>query len=455
MSFAWNLENAAHLLRRTGFGPRLAEVQAAYEEGFEATLGKLFKPDSANQVYPGTLAKPATGPELQAWWLKRILKTKSPLIEKLTLFWHNHFATGIAKVIDPRLMFQQNVTLRKRCAGKFYDLVLAVAKDPAMMVWLDTTSNVVGSPNLNFARELMELFTTGVYNAAGNPNYSENDVKEAARCFTGWTVVNNQFAFDLNKHDFGVKTFRGVTGNLNGELVVQILCADFVTARHIAWKLYQYFARPIALSDPLLQPMVAAYQQSGGSIRAMLEALFSSDEFYSPAVKYAHVKGPVEFFVGALRMLKGKYSKKKSHAAAQGWQIHLLGQPLFDPPTVFGWNEGKAWVTSNTFMARARAGNVIATVRDFDKPPFSWKLEKLLGPKTDWPLLDAQTIVMRTLATLQVGNVLPTTFQALVDYMHTDAHGQFTPFHLDDTSADEKVRGLVALILASPEFQLS
>ncbi len=455
MTVSFDPENAAHLLRRAGFGPTLAEVDAAVKAGLDATIEQLFKPDKAKQIYMGTLAKPAPPDRLQTWWLARMLKTKSPLIEKLTLFWHNHFATGISKVVDPLAMFKQNVTLRKHCAGKFYDLTLAMARDPAMLVWLDTVSNVKGAPNLNFARELMEIFTCGVYAANGKANYTENDVKEGARAFTGWSLEHGVFAFKPELHDYGSKTFRGITGNLDGEQIVQIVVADLVTARRIAWKLFSFFARPVALDDPLLQPIVVAYQQSGGSIRTMVETIFRMDEFYAPSTKYARIKSPIEFLVGSLRMLRGKFSKKKIDSPKIAWLLNLLGQVLFNPPSVFGWDEGKAWITTNTMMQRARIADQLATARVEIKPIVTWKLEKLLGPVESWPLLDAPTVVLRALAQLNVGNVSNATFNALVKYMQQSPHGDIVPFVLDDATAEVKVRGLVALILASPEYQFA
>jgi uncharacterized protein (DUF1800 family) len=455
MALIWSLENAAHLLRRSGFGPKLEEIVEAYDAGLDATIEKLFDFDPKLPKYPGTAASPPTLDRLQTTWLQRMIKTKSPLLEKLVLFWHSHFATGISKVIDPRLMFEQNATLRKHAAGKFLDLVLAIAKDPAMVIWLDNASNVKGSPNLNFARELMEIYTCGVYSAAGSPNYTEFDVKEAARCFTGWTVEHGTFVFKPDQHDFGWKVFRGVSGNLTGEIACQILVADALTARRIAWKLFSYFARPIALGDPLLQPLVQAYQQSGGSIRAMLETLFRMEAFYAPAAQYARVKSPIEFVVGSLRMLGGKFSKKKKNSPKVAWMLYQLAQVLYEPPSVFGWDEGKAWITTNTLMARARIANVIALARPEAKPYVSWKLENLLGPPSEWLSLDAETVIARTLGQLLVGNVSAATGDALVEYMKAAPHGQQQPFVLDAATADTKVRGLVALVLSSPEYQFA
>lgn len=428
---------------------------AAVAAGMNATIDSLFDFDEVLPKYPGTATKPATPDRLQTTWMRRMLKTKSPLLEKLVLFWHNHFATGISKVVDPKLMFDQNAMFRKHAAGKFLDLVLAVAKDPAMVLWLDNVSNVKGSPNLNFARELMEIYTVGVYDSNGNPNYTENDVKEGARCFTGWSLIHNAFTFKPEFHDFGWKSFRGVSGHLTGEAVCQILVADTVTARRLAWKLFSYFARPVALGDPLLIPLVQKYQQSGGSIRAMLQLLFTMDEFYAPASKYTRVKGPMEFLVGTLRMLGGKFSKKNKDSLKIAWLLHQLGQVLYEPPSVFGWDEGKAWLTTNTLMSRLRIANTIATARPEAKPYVSWKLEDLLGDPNEWILLDAQAVVERVLAQLQVGNVSPQTYQALVDYLSDVPHGNPVPFVLDEVSADVKVRGLVALILGSPEYQFA
>lgn len=455
MAPTWNAENAAHLLRRAGFGPTAEEVKQALDQGLSKTVERLFDFTKTKPKYPGTATKPATVDRMQTVWLRHILKTESPLQEKLVLFWHNHFATGISKVIDPKLMFDQNATFRKHAAGKFLDLVLAVARDPAMVIWLDNVTNVKGSPNLNFARELMEIYTTGVYDSTGKPNYTENDVKEAARAFTGWSLLHNQFTFKPELHDFGWKSFRGVSGYLSGEAICQILVADVVTARRLAWKLFCHFARPIELSDPILIPLVQKYQQSGGSIRAMLETLFTMDEFYAPATKYARVKGPIEFLVGSMRMLGGKFSKKKKDSPKIAWLLHQLGQVLFEPPSVFGWDEGKSWLTTNTMMSRLRIANTIATSRLEAKPYLNWKLEDVLGDPDEWILIDAPTLVVRVLAQLQVGNVSNATYEALLAYLFAAPHGPPVPFVLDEATADVKVRGLIALILGSPEYQFA
>jgi uncharacterized protein (DUF1800 family) len=231
MVVTWNEENAAHLLRRAGFGPRPPEVASAVKKGMAKTIAGLFKPWKKSDKLP---KKPKTDSleDLQAWWLRRMLATKSPLIEKMALFWHNHFATALSKVERLPLMHQQNRTLRKLAVGKFSTLCLALARDPAMVIWLDNISNIASDPNENFARELMELFTTGVLDAAGQPNYTETDVQESARAFTGWTLDDKfKFVFDPANHDFGTKTFRGQTANFDGTDIVAMLVVDPATAR--------------------------------------------------------------------------------------------------------------------------------------------------------------------------------------------------------------------------------
>jgi uncharacterized protein (DUF1800 family) len=454
MTIPWTAENAAHLLRRAGFSPRPDEVAEAVAAGMKATVKSLFQDHDPPEKYPGSKKKPATIFELQAWWIRRLAKSKSPLLEKLTLFWHNHFATGYSKVVDPRAMFEQNVTLRSHAAGNFYDLVLAIARDPAMLIWLDGNSNVKGSPNLNFARELMELFTTGVYAANGQPTYTEADVKEGARAFTGWTVMHGQFAFRPDLHDYGFKTFKGVTGMLGGEHVVQIVCADGRTARRLAWKLFNFFVRQVDLADPVLEPLVGAYKESGGNIKTIVKTLLQLDAFYAPEAKRAHVKSPAEFVAGAFRQLRCKLGTKKKDAFPFATLMHQLGQSIFDPPTVFGWDEGKAWVTSNTLMARMRLGNQIALARPGGPFPYPWDVAKLLPP-IEWPALTAEAVVDRVAAALGLESLTGGARAALVSYLESDDLGNPQAFVLDEGVADQKVRGLVALLLGSPEYQCS
>jgi uncharacterized protein (DUF1800 family) len=385
----WDAEKAAHLLRRTGFGPLPEEVAASEAAGLQKTLEALFAfppepPEPpifdevrvaearvdeavAGLIRRGQRPAPGEHPELRplvrdaqrahgraivaltAWWLDRMARTPAPLQEKLTLFWHGHFTTSFGDVHDAVAMFVQNQMFRRHAAGNFGRLLAAVARDPAMLRYLNNAENRKGHPNENWARELMELFTMGI------GHYTETDVKESARAWTGWTLRDwrtfagrRTFAFKPALHDAGVKTFLGHTGPFDGTDVMRIILAHPATPRWIADRLVRFFASPAP--DPAMVDGVAqVLQDTGYELRPALEALFRSRAFYQPPVMYAQVKSPVEYVVGAVRHLG---------IAAPDWErlallLGPLGQRLFFPPTVAGWRGGTAWVNAGTLFARA------------------------------------------------------------------------------------------------------
>ena len=281
--------------------------------------------------------------ELQSWWLTEFLATRAPLAEKMTLFWHNHFVTSFQKVRSPQLLYRQNVLLRGHALGNFGELLRAVARDPAMLIYLDNAISRKEQPNENFARELMELFTLG------EGNYSEQDVKEAARAFTGWSVEpeTGEFLFRQPAHDGGVKTVLGRTGSFDGSAVLDILLAQPQTAEFVACKLWREFVSPVP--DPVeVRRIARAFRESGYDIRTALKALLVSDAFYAPQNRAALIKSPIELVVGTLRQFDFRTGEVLPFVVT----ANQLGQRLFAPPNVKGWPGGEAWINSTTFLAR-------------------------------------------------------------------------------------------------------
>ena len=361
-------EGARHLLVRTGFGATAAEVAAFAPLGREEAVDRLL----SATLTRATLAPPAfvdepyipfyklqrLSPEermaeqrrnrehafeLKEWWFREMLATPSPLTERMTLFWHNHFATSQQKVRSGRLVYRQNVLLRENALGHFGLLLHAVAKDPAMLVYLDNAGSRRQAPNENFAREVMELFTLG------EGKYAERDIKEAARAFTGWSIDRDTGEFRQRPffHDGGVKTVLGRTGRFGGDEVLDILLARPETAAFITRKLWREFVSP-APDEREVGRLSAAFRESGYEVKPLLRAMLLSDAFWAPANRGALVKSPVDLVVGTLHTFGIRPMTLRPAVAVSA----LLGQNVFAPPNVKGWPGGEAWINSATLLGR-------------------------------------------------------------------------------------------------------
>lgn len=364
----------ALLYRRAGFGARPQELDDAVRAGYSGTVERLltFVPDPSADANPPPPLSPYPPPndtlptdpvaraaaltkarqvatqdtnQLSLWWLDRMVTTKNPLQEKLTLFWHGHFATSVQKVVDPGYMYAQNQIFRTAGAGNFTDLTLAVAKDPAMLIWLDANSDRKASPNENFARELLELFTVGI------GHYSEDDIKNAARAFTGWQVnaQTRSFGFAANQHDTGLRTFFGQNGAFTGEDVVRMATASPDAARFVSQKVFSHFARPVTFDDPIVGQLASVFKKDL-NVSDLLRAVFSHPDFSSNATRTGLVKQPIEYVAGAMRALGLRAS---DNAAVLG-QLTTLGQAPLAPPNVGGWPQNAYWLNTSTALQRLR-----------------------------------------------------------------------------------------------------
>jgi hypothetical protein len=354
----WNLKWAGHLYRRAGFGASHAELKQAVKRGLPATIDLVMKGEpGADDLLPGLIAIGQTTAsrdnphELRAWWLYCMLNGKHPLREKMTLFWHNHFATSIAKVKLAPLMFKQNCLLREHALGKFHPFLLAMSKDPAMLIWLDSNSNVKGRPNENYAREVMELFSLGV------GNYSEKDIREAARAFTGWHTDDETFEFNAKLHDDGTKSVLRQTGKWDGGDIVRILLEQKAAARFLTYKLYRFLISEAQLPpDELLEPLAEQLRKSDYDIGALVRTMLSSQHFYSEYAFRQRIKSPVDYVLGAVR------AATEGPVAPQALVMWLerMGQQLFAPPNVKGWREGQNWLNTSTVLARQNFAQALA-----------------------------------------------------------------------------------------------
>jgi uncharacterized protein (DUF1800 family) len=360
-------DDARHLLNRTGFSATPAEIDAyagltpeqavdrllagagrpaatpppAWATGFESP--RRFRGMSAEERKLAVREIFQKAFELRSWWLTEMLTTASPLNERMTLFWHNHFVSSVRKVRSPQLMYRQNVLLRQHAFGNFGEMLRAVARDPAMVVYLDSASNRKGQPNENFAREVMELFTLG------EGNYTERDIKEAARAFTGWgiNIDTGDFMFRRQLHDDGTKTVLGRTGNLDGDAVLELLLAQPQTAELIVAKLWREF---VSLQpDPAeVRRIARLFRESGYDVKTALRGLLVSDAFYARQHRAALIKSPVDIVVGTLRQFQFTTGDVMPFVVTTS----QLGQVLFAPPNVKGWAGGEAWINSTTLLAR-------------------------------------------------------------------------------------------------------
>jgi uncharacterized protein (DUF1800 family) len=347
----WDLRRAAHLHRRAAFAATWPELQRDLKDGPVVAADRLLAGTTsaafaatADLLADAAVAAGEIG-RLKAWWFYRILFTPDPLGEKLTLLWHDHFATANGKVEDPALMRRQNDTLRKHARGKFADLLHAAVRDPALLVYLDAPANRKGHPNENLARELMELFTLGV------GRYTEADVKEAARCLTGWTVEDGKFAEAPGKHDGGEKTVLGNTGKWSGADLVTVLLKHPATADRIAVKLCRQFFGEKAVPAEALTELAAGLRQRDLDVGWAVGQILKSRLFFAEANLRARVLSPVEYVVGAARAL-GLTDPAPSTLALADWSGRI-GQDVFDPPNVGGWPGGRAWIHPRGLIARA------------------------------------------------------------------------------------------------------
>jgi hypothetical protein len=364
----WSRKWAAHLYRRAAFGPSREDLLEAERLGPDGTLDRLLRgrPQAEEVLEPlldaGRIAaaRDDSGEQLRGWWLYCILHGGHPLREKLALFWHNHFATSIAKVQSSTLMFRQNCLLRTQALGKFGPFLQAMSKDPAMLVWLDSNSNIKGRPNENYARELMELFSLGV------GHYTEKDIRAAARAFTGWHTDGEGFRFDARFHDDGLKTVLGQTGAWDGSDVVRIILEQPAAAQFLVRKLYHFLISENAVPpDALLEPLCDSFRKSDYDIAALVRTMLSSRHFYSSYAFRQRIKGPAEYVLGAVQAIYRRYPETAPeyqplppHVLVR-W-LTTMGQQLFAPPNVKGWPGGQTWLNTSTVLQRDNFAGALA-----------------------------------------------------------------------------------------------
>jgi uncharacterized protein (DUF1800 family) len=370
----WNLERVVHLHRRAAFGATWSELQRDLHDGPDAAVTRLVAGDARLEGVPegfdslaaiiGQAAVDSGSAErLKAWWLYRCLFSPHPLQERITLMWHNHFATSNLKVDDLRLMKRQNDLLRLHALSPFGNLLNAAIRDPAMLKWLDAPSNRKEHPNENLARELMELFTLGI------GHYNEDDVKQAARALTGWTVRQGEFAEVSASHDDAEKTILDHTANSNGSDLLQILLEQPATAQRLAWRLCTEFLGERVADENAIAELAEGLRGNELDIRWGVETILRSELFFSKANLESWVCDPVSFVVGPLRALECWRDPPSTIVLAE-W-LRRMEQDLFYPPNVGGWPGGRVWLSTRAILARSNcmAALVAGELNSPARPP--------------------------------------------------------------------------------------
>lgn len=502
----WTRERAGHLLRRAGFGGSPSDVERLFSLGRDRAVDSLVYYSSIPQTHPAFRLPDAPDmmelqrkieslPEderrdvrqqlrsvnhaqledLRAWWAERMLLTPRPFEEKMTLFWHGHFTTGAEEVKATRMLAEQNALLRTKATGPFRDLLRAICRDRAMLRYLNSDTNRKEKPNENFARELFELFTLGT------GNYTEQDIKESARAFTGYSVGREGFQFRRGQHDFGEKTILGRTGKFDGDDVVEIILQQPQTSRFLAARLLKFFV----VDQPpkaLVEALASKLRATDFDIGASLAVLFRSEQFYTAEFMHTRIKSPPELVIGMARALG--ITDADCHAMA--FAMRSMGQELFQPPNVKGWDGGRAWITTATLFSRYDYGGMtlvgtpegafnrrakrleelaqikadlrdaigkdlealraeprIANVR---QPPLDPR--RLLNGKPDW----TNAAVVDHLIVRLVQGPIPGDQRADLLERLGPADGMFDPAA---SGAEVRLKGLLADIMLLPEFQLN
>ncbi|MCB9856632.1 MAG: DUF1800 domain-containing protein [Phycisphaerales bacterium] len=494
---AWTRDQAAHLLRRAGFGGTPEQIEYLYKRGRSGAVDYLVEfervPDEAIPVrverYRGKLgalrgldreerqkqrmalqqASRLQFARVTRWWIETMTSSPRPLQEKLVLFWHGHFTSGFREVKSSGALYDQNQLFRKHAEGNFRDFLLAVTEDPAMILYLNTQQNRKGKPNENYARELMELFTMG------EGHYTERDIKEAARAFTGISIdpETGKSMYRSRQHDFGEKTILGKTGDFQPADIIDIILEQPATAEYMARKFWAFFAYENPEPE-VISALADVLRKNNYEFKPMLKAMFNSDAFYSKRATFTHIKSPIELLVGTMRTLE--ISPIDTESMVLGLQA--MGQTPMQPPNVKGWDGGETWITSSTLFNRynvlgrvisgtnseeinrqreqrlRRAARVLQAadidVTDDDKCP----AQPMFDPM---PMVRAAKVKScEELADLFINRLLqrriaPERRKSVIDAIRSHVNEK----NIGDAKNADAIRGMIHLIVSMPEYQLS
>ncbi len=498
----WTIFEAAHLLNRAGFGGSPSQIKTFHALGREKAVDSLVAPIEPLDTFPHpawcndeqalaemrdrmeirktvqqairTLSPEEAektkreafkmeqkeererGLEAQGWWFRRMLQTDAPLREKMTLFWHDHFATSIQKVKQPVLMIRQNEMFRQNAFGSFKDLTQAMLMDPAMMIYLDTQNSKKGMPNENFAREVMELFTLG------EGNYTEQDIHEAARAFTGYQInrLNGTVIHNKRQWDPTDKTVFGKTGPFTGKDIIDLIFEKKPAARFMAKKLWEFFVYENP-SEGALDALTASFQKANFQVGPLLREIFLSKEFYTEASIRSQIKSPIQYLIGLLKQLELTEPPVGFPITAE----QQLGQILFLPPNVAGWDWGQAWINTNTLFTRYNLAGFLTKGSDASTPT-AMAGEKVktpgMGPSPKqmgrgWKGPDYEKVAPRRLRENPpdlVDSLIFRFFQSPVPAKARDSFIEYANEKKGAIFTNKETAELCHLILSTPYYQL-
>jgi len=467
-------------MRRAGFGATSRELDSLATQDYDVIVDNLFENTRPVEVMPDNLIR-RYHPENSGMmgssvpgsnWMYRMISTDKPFPEKAALFWHSIFATGYAKLANGKVLHDQIRMFLRYGLGDFRTLLLELSKDPAMIIWLDNCESHKGAINENYGRELLELFSMGV------GNYTEEDIKEASRAFTGWTIGNTEymtvkskndsvwpygrlsmhFEFKEEDHDDGEKVFLGERGRFNGDDIIDIICKQPATANFVARHMYNFFVadEPPVPEWPYKPPrdpeaikiLADTYFESNYSISEMLRVLFKSDFFKSETVRYERVKGPVELMATVLR-LTDEFQRPRMEITPTHMQAIFMGQWLLQPPSVEGWHTGPEWINSGSLVERVNFAS--ERLGDLNSPGVSAMVDNILGDSESE--LSPSELVDRTLGEIGLDDgITDTTRDALVDFA-TRLDSDTNIRSQNNGCPRERAVNILKLVGTTPEFQ--
>jgi uncharacterized protein (DUF1800 family) len=482
----WNTATAAHLLNRAGFGGSPREIENIRQMGLNRAVSWFVDYETIPDDTPAPdwahpdpdmdarreAIRKAADPEtrrmlqqqqneeensqmadLRYWWVRRMALGSRPFQEKMTLFWHGHFATSYEKVRMPYFLWLQNETLRRNATGNFNQLLIAASKDPAMLLYLDGARSHKGNPNENFAREVMELFTLG------EGHYTEQDIQQAAKAYTGWGLARDQlhYEFHAGNHDDGAKTVFGQTGNYSGEDVLNLICAKNECAQFIGKKIWRFFVEdepPQAVVDAL----ATEFHAHNMDLKHLMKVVLRSREFYAPDVVRSQIKSPVQWLITSTHQLQAPLPTQPMTLV----MLRDLGEELFNPPNVKGWDGGIAWITTNNLLDRYNYAAALVEGDRVPLPGLKGQMKNLLNATDDADglMVIAPADVRSLFDTFELSD--PENFLAALQsrFLNGEMRSQRAASIADFLKSrspleDTDIRKAIRLVMCTPEYQLT